>query len=91
MEPLIPAVARTVESWGSETLAITVVHDEQSALTPARIADMPSAFTARHPGHYLSAFSSSIPATTPGPGRRLPRRHRPSSPATCFPAVRTRT
>lgn len=53
MEPLIPAVARAVESWGSEAAALTVVHDEQSALTPARIADMASAFTARHPGQHL--------------------------------------
>jgi hypothetical protein len=30
------------------------VHDEQSALTPARIADIGARFAARHPGRRLS-------------------------------------
>jgi hypothetical protein len=54
MEPLVPALNRTVHYWGSYTRALSVVHDEQSALTPERIADIASAFAARHEGHHLT-------------------------------------
>ena len=54
MEPLIPAVLRTVELWGRTTPSITLVHDEQSALTPARIAEIAREFSAHHPGHHLT-------------------------------------
>ncbi len=56
MEPLIPAVLRTVELWGRTTPTITLVHDEQSALTPARIAEIAREFSAHHPGHRLTAI-----------------------------------
>ena len=55
MEPLLPALNRTVRYWGSYTQTLSVVHDEQSALTPERIADMATAFAASdHPGHRLT-------------------------------------
>ena len=55
MEPLLPALNRTVRYWGSYTQTLSVVHDEQSALTPERIADMATAFAASdHPGHQLT-------------------------------------
>ena len=56
MEPLIPAVLRTVELWGRTTPSITLVHDEQSALTPARIAEITREFSALHPGHQLTGI-----------------------------------
>ncbi len=56
MEPLIPAVLRTVELWGCTTPSITLVHDEQSALTPARIAEIAREFSAHHPGHHLTGI-----------------------------------
>ena len=56
MEPLIPAVLRTVELWGRTTPSITLVHDEQSALTPARIAEIGREFSALHPGHQLTGI-----------------------------------
>ena len=56
MEPLIPAVLRAVELWGRTTPAITLVHDEQSALTPARIAEISREFSAHHPGHRLTGI-----------------------------------
>ena len=37
LEPLIPALARTVLAWSGGTQPIAVVHDEQSALTERRI------------------------------------------------------
>jgi hypothetical protein len=55
MEPLIPAVLRTVEFWGTRAASITLVHDEQSALTPARIAEIGAIFAAHHPGRRLTA------------------------------------
>ncbi len=55
MEPLLPALNRTVRYWGAYTQTLSVVHDEQSALTPERIADMATAFAASdHPGHQLT-------------------------------------
>ena len=55
MEPLIPAVLRTVEFWGARAESITLIHDEQSALTPARIAEIADLFETRHPGRRLTA------------------------------------
>jgi hypothetical protein len=55
MEPSLPALNRTVRYWGSQTQTLSVVHDEQSALTPERIADIATAFAASdHPGHQLT-------------------------------------
>ena len=54
MEPLIPALNRTVQYWGSYTRALSVVHDEQSAVTPERIADIATTFAAGHAGSQLT-------------------------------------
>jgi Protein of unknown function (DUF3800) len=54
MEPLLPALNRTVHHWGSYTRALSVVHDEQSAVTPERIADIATAFAACHAGRHLT-------------------------------------
>jgi hypothetical protein len=66
MEPLLPALNRAVHHWGVQTEALSVVHDEQSALTPERIADIAAAFAGAHPGHRLAdvrfADSSREPA-----------------------------
>jgi hypothetical protein len=54
MEPLLPALNCAVTHWGSYAQSLSVVHDEQSALTPERISDIAMAFTASHPGHRLA-------------------------------------
>ena len=54
MEPLLPALNRTVQYWGSYAQTISVIHDEQSALTPERIADIATAYAASHPGRQLT-------------------------------------
>ena len=54
MEPLLPALNRTVQYWGSYTQTLSVVHDEQSALTPERTADIATAFATSQPGHQLT-------------------------------------
>jgi hypothetical protein len=54
MEPLLPALNRAVHHWGCYAQTISVVHDEQSALTPKRIADITTAYAASHPGHQLT-------------------------------------
>jgi hypothetical protein len=54
MEPLIPALSCAVNHWGLAAQSLSVVHDEQSALTPERIADIAMAFAASHPGHRLT-------------------------------------
>ncbi len=38
LEPLVPALAETVLRWSGGTRSVAVVHDEQSALTPSRVA-----------------------------------------------------
>jgi hypothetical protein len=55
LEPLIPALTRAVDCWGSYAETISVVHDEQSALTSERIADIAATFSVRHPGRRLIA------------------------------------
>ena len=54
MEPLLPALNRAVDYWGSHAQTLAVVHDEQSALTPERIAEISAAFAAHHPGQRLT-------------------------------------
>jgi hypothetical protein len=53
LEPLIPALTRAVQFWGSCAVTVSVVHDEQSALTPERIADIARTFAASQPGRQL--------------------------------------
>ncbi|MGW7681989.1 DUF3800 domain-containing protein [Kribbella sp. NPDC054772] len=38
LEPLVPALAETVLYWSAGGRSVAVVHDEQSALTPGRVA-----------------------------------------------------
>jgi hypothetical protein len=54
IEPLIPALNCALSHWGAAAQGLSVVHDEQSALTPERIADIALAFAASHPGHRLT-------------------------------------
>jgi len=54
MEPLLPALNRAVHHWGSYAQTLSVVHDEQSALTPERITDIATAYAASQPGHQLT-------------------------------------
>jgi hypothetical protein len=54
MEPLLPALNCAVSHWASYAMSLSVVHDEQSALTPERIADITMAFSASHPGQRLT-------------------------------------
>ena len=54
MEPVIPALARTVEAWLATAPEVEVVHDEQSALTKERLADIAATVARRHPGRRLA-------------------------------------
>jgi hypothetical protein len=38
LQPLVPALVRAVRHWGADGRPVTLVHDEQQALTPRRIA-----------------------------------------------------
>jgi hypothetical protein len=53
LEPLIPALTRAVHFWGSRAQTVSVTHDEQSALTAERIADIARSFSASHPDRQL--------------------------------------
>jgi hypothetical protein len=55
LEPVIPALARAVEFWGSHAESVSVVHDEQSALTPDRLNEIAAGYAAAHPGRRLAA------------------------------------
>ena len=55
LEPLIPALTRAVHFWGTRAEVVSVIHDEQSALTPERIADIAGTFAASRPGRQLVA------------------------------------
>ncbi|GAA1161171.1 hypothetical protein GCM10009630_69350 [Kribbella jejuensis] len=50
LEPLVPALAATVLHWSAGGRSLAVVHDEQSALTPGRVARLGAFLAARvHP------------------------------------------
>lgn len=53
LEPLLPALTRAVLHWGAVHPSLVVMHDEQSALTPWRVADIARLLAARHSGHTL--------------------------------------
>ena len=55
MEPVVPALARTVEAWLAIAPEVQVVHDEQSALTKDRLADIADTVARRHPGGRLAS------------------------------------
>lgn len=55
-EPLLPALAWTIEHW-SEHGDPAVVHDEQSVLTPGRVAAIGEALTVTHPERKLAGFA----------------------------------
>ena len=40
LEPLVPALAETLLFWSARARSVAVVHDEQSALTPGRVAGL---------------------------------------------------
>jgi hypothetical protein len=54
MEPLLPALNQAIHHWGCYAQTLSVVHDEQSALTPERIADIATAYAKSRPGHQLT-------------------------------------
>jgi hypothetical protein len=54
MEPLLPALNHAVHHWGSSAQTLSVIHDEQSALTPERIADIATVYATRWPGRQLT-------------------------------------
>jgi hypothetical protein len=53
MEPLLPALNHAVHHWGSYAQTLSVVHDEQSALTPERIAEIATVYATSRPGRQL--------------------------------------
>jgi hypothetical protein len=55
MEPLLPALMRAIEAWGARTDSLTVIHDEQSALTPWRVAEMGARLAASPAGGRLES------------------------------------
>jgi hypothetical protein len=57
MEPVVPALARTVEWWLTDAEEVVVVHDEQSALTPQRLRDVAATVARRRPGRRLTGVS----------------------------------
>lgn len=55
-EPLLSALRWTVGHW-SACGDVSVVHDEQSVLTPARVAAIADELAASHPGRRMVGFS----------------------------------
>jgi hypothetical protein len=55
MEPLLPALMCAIQAWGARTDSLTVVHDEQSALTQWRVAEMGARLAAAPSGGHLEA------------------------------------
>ena len=55
MEPLLPALMCAIQTWGARTSLLRVVHDEQSALTPWRVAEMGARLAAQPSGGRLES------------------------------------
>ena len=55
MEPLLPALMCAIQTWGAGTASLRVVHDEQSALTPWRVAEMGARLAAQPSGGHLES------------------------------------
>lgn len=51
VEPLLPALSHAVLAWGAQHRDLVVVHDEQSALTPWRMAAIGRRLDRTHAGH----------------------------------------
>jgi len=51
LEPLLPALTHAVLWWGADHPTLVVVHDEQSALTRWRLAEIGARLADHHPGH----------------------------------------
>ena len=64
-EPLLPALRWTVRHW-SALGDVFVVHDEQSVLTPARVAAIADELAASRPGGGWSASPAWTRGRTPG-------------------------
>jgi hypothetical protein len=56
VEPLLPALRWTVRHWSSLG-DVDVVHDEQSVLTPARVAAIADELTTSYPGRRMTGFT----------------------------------
>jgi hypothetical protein len=96
-------LARAVEFWGFHAEAVSVVHDEQSALTHDRLGDIAAAYAAGHPGRRLAGVRLVDSKTDPlvqvadvlagiappsaGSARRLWRRVHSPAPTVRRPAV----
>jgi hypothetical protein len=55
-EPLLPAVRWAVQRWSAQG-DVHLVHDEQSVLTPARVAAIAAELAAAYPGRRMVGFS----------------------------------
>lgn len=55
-EPLLPALRWAVHHW-SELGDVNVVHDEQSVLTPSRVAAIAEELAVTHPGRRMAGFT----------------------------------
>ena len=51
LEPLLPALTRAILWWGADHPTLVVLHDEQSALTRWRLAEIATELDRQHPGH----------------------------------------
>lgn len=56
LEPLVPALAETVLYWSAGGRSVAVVHDEQSALTPGRVARLGAFLASRVEPAPLQSF-----------------------------------
>ena len=49
LDPLLPAIVQAVVHWGEDGYSVSIVHDEQSALTRTRIEQIQAALTRPQP------------------------------------------
>lgn len=56
VEPLLPALAHAVLRWGAGHPRLRVLHDEQSALTSGRLAELSRRLARQHPGHTVEVL-----------------------------------
>src|SRR5690606_21459235 len=73
LEPFIPAIVHAVVHWTADGRVVHIVHDEQSAITRQRIAQLEEIFSHPHPTLFAASLSGRLEGVTLVDSRTEPR------------------
>ncbi|HEY6737766.1 MAG TPA: DUF3800 domain-containing protein [Actinopolymorphaceae bacterium] len=73
LEPFIPAIVQAVVHWTADGRVVSIVHDEQSAITRQRIAQLEEIFSHPHPTLFAVSLRGRLEGVTLVDSRAEPR------------------